>query len=129
MSFFEWDKSLDVGVDSMNEQHKKLITLMDVVYQKNLTDSSKQEIIHSINELISFVVQHFKDEEAYMEQIKFPGLTSHRMIHGHLLSDLTKSVEDFKNSSANKVGSDFIMFLKLWLSTHIRGIDTKYGMI
>ena len=36
MSFFEWDMSLDVGVDQMNDQHKTLISLMDELNKKNL---------------------------------------------------------------------------------------------
>ena len=38
-------------------------------------------------------------------------------------------VDKFKNSNAQQLSSEFIMFLKFWLSTHIRGIDTKYGMV
>lgn len=127
MAFFEWDSALDVGVAEMNEQHKTLISLMEVLYQKNLASHSKAELIVAIDNLVNYVVKHFHDEESYMASIQFPTLETHKQIHQHLLEDLGKLIEQFKQSDINQLSSEFIMFLKFWLSTHIRGIDTKYG--
>jgi hemerythrin-like metal-binding protein len=127
MSFFEWDKSLDVSVEEMNEQHRTLIGFINAVFEKNFAGAPKAEIVKSIQELFSFVAKHFQDEEHYMASIKFPGLEAHKKLHGNLATDMTKLAEDFKNGPAEKISGEFSMFLKLWLSTHIRGIDTKYG--
>lgn len=127
MAYFEWDKSLDVGVEEMNQQHKTLIGLMDAVYQKNESGAPKQEIVGSIDNLVNFVLKHFKDEENYMASTNFPGLEAHKKVHGNLLTDISNLVDGFKNGTAEKLGTDFAIFLKFWLSTHIRGIDTKYG--
>jgi hemerythrin-like metal-binding protein len=127
MAFFEWDSALDVGVAEMNEQHKTLINLMEVLYQKNLASHSKAELIVAIDNLVNYVVKHFHDEESYMASIQFPTLETHKQIHQHLLEDLGKLIEQFKQSDINQLSSEFVMFLKFWLSTHIRGIDTKYG--
>lgn len=129
MSFFEWDESLDVNVDSMNAQHKNLVNLMDALYTKNLAGVSKQELLNGLADLMQYVLKHFKDEEGYMESINFLGLETHKRLHQNLLNDLTIFVDNFKKSEAQQLSSEFIMFLKFWLSTHIRGIDTKYGMV
>ncbi len=127
MAFFEWDSALDVGVAEMNEQHKTLINLMEVLYQKNLESHSKAELITAIDNLVNYVVQHFHDEENYMASIQFPMLKTHKQIHQHLMDDLGKLIEQFKQSEITQLSGEFIMFLKFWLSTHIRGIDAKYG--
>lgn len=127
-SFFEWDKSLDVGVDEMNHQHQTLIGLMEALYQKNAQGATKQDLIETTEHLVDFVIKHFKDEENYMALINFPGLEAHRKLHGNLLTDLTKFVNDFKGGTHDKISNEFVTFLKFWLSTHIRGIDTKYGV-
>ena len=88
----------------------------------------KQALVDSAIELVDYVVKHFKDEESYMASIGFPNLEEHKKLHGNLLVELNKFVGDFKNGAAEKLSDQFIMFLKLWLTTHIRGIDTKYGM-
>jgi len=41
MAFFEWDKSLDVEVELMNQQHQTLIGMMEALYQKNEAGASK----------------------------------------------------------------------------------------
>jgi hemerythrin-like metal-binding protein len=127
MAFFEWDSALDVGVAEMNEQHKTLIGLMEVLYQKNVAHHSKAELLTTTDELVNYVVKHFHDEEDYMASIQFPTLETHKQIHQHLMDDLGKLIEQFKKSHAEQLSNEFVMFLKFWLSTHIRGIDTKYG--
>ncbi|MDD2815657.1 MAG: hypothetical protein PHP00_07960 [Thiotrichaceae bacterium] len=48
MAFFEWDQSLDVGVEAMNQQHRILIRLMDAIYNKNNEEAGKDELLKSI---------------------------------------------------------------------------------
>jgi hemerythrin-like metal-binding protein len=127
MAFFEWDKSLDVGVAEMNQQHQALISLMETLYQQNLAGIPKAELLTTASELVNFVVKHFKDEEEYMRSKNFFGLEAHKKLHEHLLTDLANFVNDFSKGSNTKIGGEFITFLKFWLFTHIRGIDTKYG--
>lgn len=128
-SFFIWDVSLDVGVEEMNHQHKTLISLMDALYQRNVAGASKSELLQTAQELVDYVVKHFKDEESYMQSINFKYLEAHQRLHNTLLSDLAKFVDNFKNGTSETIDSHFMMFLNLWISTHIRGIDTKYEVL
>lgn len=128
MAFFEWDSALDVGVNAMNEQHKVLIRMMDKLYTDSNSNATKQQLISNVDELFAFVIKHFKEEEAFMSSIGFPNLEAHKRLHQNLLNDLKKLSDDFKQSSEEKISSEFIIFLKFWLSTHIMGIDHKYGV-
>lgn len=129
MAFFEWDKSLDVEVELMNQEHQTLIGLMEALYQKNEAGASKQELITQASELVNYVIKHFKDEENYMQVANFPGLETHKKLHNNLMVDLNKLVMDFVNGANEKISVEFVMFLKMWLFTHIRGIDTKYKVL
>lgn len=127
MTYFAWDTSLDVNVQTMNDQHKKLIDLMNELYEKNEAGRDKQELVESANALIAYTRQHFADEEQYMESIDYSGLESHKKLHENLLHELESRVEEFSQGHETVLGEEFSTFLKTWLSTHIRGIDTKYG--
>lgn len=127
MAFFEWDSALDVGVDAMNQQHKILIGMMDKLYTQNNTQATKTQLIEGVNELFAFVIKHFREEEGFMASIHFPNLEAHKKLHQNLLNDLKTLGDDFKQNSEEKLSSEFIIFLKFWLSTHIMGIDNKYG--
>jgi len=129
MGYYQWDASLDIGVEAMNEEHKVLIGHMNTVYDKNMAKVPKEELEGSIQALFDYVIKHFADEEAYMASIQFPGLDAHRQLHDNLLTELKRHIEVFANSDATQVSEQFVMFLKLWLTTHIRGIDIKYGSL
>lgn len=127
MTYFEWDTSLDVNVQAMNDQHKKLIDLMNELQEKNEAGRGKQELIEAANALIAYTRKHFADEEQYMESIGYSRLESHKKLHENLLAELESRVEAFSAGQDPKLGDEFTTFLKTWLATHIRGIDTKYG--
>ncbi|MDD2816602.1 MAG: hypothetical protein PHP00_12860 [Thiotrichaceae bacterium] len=77
--------------------------------------------------MVDYTRQHFREEEQYMGSLGFSGLEAHKRLHLNLLTDLTHFIEDFEQGSSDRISDDFTIFLKFWLSTHIRGIDTRYG--
>jgi hemerythrin len=127
MAYFQWDNSLDVGIDAMNEEHKVLIGLMNALYEKNTQGADKNTLITAANALWDYVLQHFNNEERYMASIGFPNLEAHKKLHANLLTELQQFINNFKNGEATHLSKDFSTFLNFWLATHIRGIDFRYG--
>ncbi|MEC9250163.1 MAG: hemerythrin family protein, partial [Pseudomonadota bacterium] len=84
------------------------------------------DIITLLERLGQVTIDHFRDEEAYMEKTGYPGITSHKLIHKDLLDKFTAFASEIK-ANGGEVPEKFLTFLKLWLSAHIRGIDMKYG--
>ena len=67
-----------------------------------------------------------RDEEAYMASVNFAGLASHKLIHADLLKTFSDHAGTIR-ANGGEVPSGFLMFLKLWLTAHIKGIDMKYA--
>lgn len=126
MSFLNWGAALDLGVKSMNDEHKVLIDIMNRLYDRNKAGAPKSELEKIIIDLANYTTKHFADEEAYMASIQFPELTTHKIIHQNLLRSFGEQVDKFK-AGDGKVSDGFFSFLKLWLTAHIQGIDMKYG--
>ncbi len=127
MAYFKWEPDLDVRVEKMNDQHKHLIGLMEVLYQVNESDAGKDAVVDAVKNLIEYVIIHFRDEEAYMEAIKFHGFEAHKKIHQHLIDDLDTFAKDFIDGDTQKLNGEFMAFLSLWINVHIVAIDTKYS--
>lgn len=127
MPLLNWDNSLDVHVDSMNDQHQILLTMMNELYDGTHAGMPRTETLDKLGKLFDYTVKHFEEEEAYMESIQFAGLKSHSLIHKNLIERLTNLATTFKNSTDECLSEDFFNFLKFWLSAHIKGIDVKYG--
>lgn len=127
MPLLEWDDTLDVHVDSMNDQHQVLLNMMNELYDGSKSGMRRDIALIKLTELFEYTVKHFQEEEAYMESIHFEGLKSHSLIHKNLIDRLTGLATEFKNSSHETLPDEFFNFLKFWLSAHIKGIDVKYG--
>ncbi|HPG24436.1 MAG: hemerythrin family protein [Spirochaetaceae bacterium] len=125
MTVLAWSDAFDVGVDKMNEEHQRLIDLMNRLHDLYEGDASRSEQKKTFDELAKYTVKHFADEEAYMESIEWPGLVTHRHIHAKLLDDLGTHKAAF--DKGGELSSKLFSFLKIWLKAHIQGIDRKYG--
>jgi hemerythrin-like metal-binding protein len=118
-----------VSVEQMDQEHQKIILLMNRLYDQNQEKEKKEVMLTTIVELANFTKTHFQHEEAYFDTLKgYSGGETHKYIH----ADLLKKLEDFKvkfEGGNGVVGKDFFEFLDLWLRAHIGGIDKKYGEI
>jgi hemerythrin-like metal-binding protein len=125
MALMDWSDKLDVGVDNMNHQHKKILSLMNNLYEAFEQKKEFDQFISILDELKDFTIKHFAEEEAYMESINFEGIQVHTGIHQQLLEKFTSNYQTITNE--RKLTQEFFDFLKFWLSSHIQGIDIKYG--
>lgn len=126
MPIMLWDQSLDVGVDPMNREHQEILDLMNRIYDARLQGREGLAVNQLVGQLGAVCARHFADEEAYMASIGYRELQSHKILHQNLLTRYTAYAEAIK--AANGVASDdFFNFLKFWLTSHIKGVDVKYG--
>lgn len=126
MALMEWNSELDVGVQKMNDEHKDILDVMNQLYDAKQAGKSGPYIVKIVEELGRITSDHFASEEAYMESINYPELTSHKLIHKSLLEKYTQHYEEIKRSNGD-MHDAFFHFLKLWLTAHIKGIDMKYS--
>ncbi len=123
MSQFEWDNSLNVGVDKMNDQHKQIIHLINVVAEDV---ENNHNPLGSFDKLANYVVRHFEEEEQYMESQNYSSLSSHKIIHKQLLARVGQFRDAMVAGDLNT--DDLFAFLRMWLKSHIKGIDQRYGI-
>lgn len=124
--FVEWTPRLSVGVAPMDDAQKRLIELMNRLYELCDGGEPKAEVRRALKALADFTVRHFREEEAFMQSIAFPGLSNHKRIHANLIEQLGEHVNAFESGSGS-LPNGFFTFLKVWLTAHIMGIDGKYG--
>ena len=126
--FLKWDEQrLSLGVSAMDAEHKKLVSLMNQLHNLAKTGAPRGRAEMVLEELGSYTVKHFADEERHMQNIKYPGFATHQQIHKALLEKFTGHVQAFKASKDNAPSNEFFTFLKMWLQAHIAGVDRKYA--
>ena len=127
MPLMTWNKDLELEVNDMNAQHQKLLSLMNKLFDLNDTKADKPTIVSALHDLGNYTVEHFEQEEAYMESVGFPKLEVHKKIHKDLLSKFGEHQSEFIQSKESVLNEQFFSFLKLWLRAHIMGIDKQYS--
>lgn len=127
MSLMDWDSAkFDILVPKMNDQHQKLVGIMNKLYERHAAKAPKSELNKLLLELRDYTILHFRDEEALLDKMQFPQTRTHKNIHQKLLEDFTAHYAAFANGNG-EISSKFFDFLRLWLTSHILHIDRKYG--
>ena len=123
--FVSWDTSYDVGVPSVDKQHRHLVDLINSLYNACLGERAElDETFRDVmKDLVDYVIFHFKDEESIMEQINYPGVKEHKQKHELFVKEILKSANAYTHGR-QLVPNSFARFLRDWLFNHIL-IDDK----
>ncbi|MCX7856009.1 MAG: bacteriohemerythrin [Anaerolineae bacterium] len=123
----EWTDDLSTGVPEMDDQHKRLIALLNDFYTA-VEQGERDEGIRTLLEGVDqYAVFHFSAEEAFMEQIGYPDLPSHRETHAMFRREYLSAMERH-GAGDRKAVRDLVAFLFSWLYTHIQKTDKRYGV-
>ncbi|RJP83710.1 MAG: HAMP domain-containing protein [Desulfobacteraceae bacterium] len=119
-----WGPQYSVGVRNMDQQHMRLIDLINELYSA-LKSGKAVDVQESILDgLISYTREHFAKEEALLRVHKFQGLAEHEKMHRGFEAKISEYQEKMRSGAS--LGVDAINFLKDWLVNHIQKADKQY---
>ena len=128
MAFFEWDQNYSVGVKLIDGQHKKLFGLISDLYSAlDKTANGKETPVENIIlDLAAYVEFHFGTEEKYFREFGYEKSESHTKEHHFYERKITEFKGKYKEKGDEVVG-EMIVFLKDWISGHIKIKDKEYS--
>jgi methyl-accepting chemotaxis protein len=118
----EWNDSLNTGIQLIDRQHRRLVDLINKLFQCMKAGGDRQSLDSVVDELIDYTVTHFRTEEDLMKKHHYPDFEAHKRIHDQFVA----KVADFANklkSGARLAPADIYKFLKDWLLNHIKDQD------
>ena len=124
-SHLEWKDEYNVEVKEIDEQHKKLVTLMNELMDSIQSKPEKDEVHKIIENLVSFKKNHFETEEKYFEKFDYKGTEEHKKAHG----DFDKKIRELKEKNAGDeltLAFELVDYLEDWFLSHLRDMDRKY---
>lgn len=126
MALITWGTKYSVGIPSIDEQHKKLVDIVNDLNDAMKMGKSKEVLNATLTSLIDYTKVHFKYEEDLFNKHGYNEKLSHKMVH----DKLTKQVIDFYNNYQKgnaAISIDLMHFLSDWLTKHIVVEDKKYS--
>src|SRR6266702_3897154 len=121
MAVFEWDNSIELGIPAIDEQHKALFGWIDTLDEAIKSGDGSEAVEGVIWKLITYVTEHFREEELLMLSCNYPGLAAHRQEHDLFVSRLSEIQANFID--AHELSKSILDFLVEWLACHIKGTD------
>lgn len=126
MALMTWNDSYSVGVPSIDEQHKKLMAMINQLHDGILAKNSREVLGPILEGLILYTVEHFDYEEKLFDTTKYPDSAAHKDEHVKLKARAIEIHERFKASVTGAISLEVLNFLRDWLTSHINGTDKKY---
>ncbi|PLY16884.1 MAG: hemerythrin [Sedimenticola sp.] len=121
-----WDNTLSVQVDEIDEDHRRLVDLFNIL-NHSVADGDAPDYIEAVmEELISCTVWHFRHEERLMLKYGYDGFLEHKTEHQELIES-AKELQIKTLQEGKSLSSDDIKFLEHWLTGHILSADMQLG--
>ncbi len=125
MSLIEWNDAFSVGIQKIDEQHKKFFSITNLLFD-SMRGAQDREVIGSVlKELQQYVVYHFKAEESLMKMYNYPNMNAHKQEHDGAIHIVNKLVLDYERG-IHTVDIELLKFLSDWIQSHILQVDRKY---
>jgi hemerythrin len=125
MALFEWDESIALGIPTIDEQHKALFGWINTLDEAIRNGDGSEAVGEVIWKLITYVTEHFGEEERLMLSCNYPDLAAHRKEHDLFVSRLREIQVNFNDG--HEMSKSILDFLVDWLVCHIKGTDQGYS--
>lgn len=126
MPLIQWNHNLSVQVNELDNQHKKLIQMINDLQDAMRAGKGKDVVGKILNELVRYTVDHFSTEEKYFDRFDYPDMAAHMDEHARFVKEVAGFKKEFEEGRIG-LTIKLMNFLSDWLQKHIMGSDKKYG--
>lgn len=124
MTLIEWRDEFELGISSVDQEHKEMIDLINETYARHRDHQSKVTIMDFLGEIYARISSHFALEEKIMKEQNYDQYQEHKQDHESLLEDICEFMDDYdrdKPFSEEDMGE----FLEHWFINHFRSKDAR----
>lgn len=127
MQDIKWTEDLSVGVDVLDEDHKKLIGMLNTLFAAGMAGVADAMLTKTLDELEDYTHFHFEREIQFLEEHDYPSLEPHKFQHEKLIKELKSYTDKVRERGTDGMSADVMMFLRTWLINHIKEHDLQYA--
>ena len=124
MSLLTWKTEYSVGVAAVDDEHRELIDLINVLYERINGRSSADEIEHGLESIHNAISLHFALEERIMRDANYEEYDDHKEDHEMLLDEIRDLMDDFL-ADTTEGGAQLESRLSSWFGEHFASFDAR----
>lgn len=126
MPAISWTDDILIHVDIIDKQHKKLLELLNALYDAMNRGEDKEALVPTIAAMADYTFYHFMTEENLFERFEYPEAVSHKKEHRYFAKQVTEFQNRFDRGETI-LSEDILLFLKSWINNHVKISDQKLG--
>lgn len=126
----EWNKHFNIGIDSIDNAHRKLFSIVHRLIHLSRDENNGQwACAEGIKYFKHYAIEHFADEEAYMQSIHYKDYEIHKRLHDDMRYKTLPALEKELTESGYSQESihHFLGICLGWLTAHILIEDRAIG--
>lgn len=127
---FLWKKEFETGINSIDEQHKKLLDIgnqiNDLLIHHEEGDDNFSEIYTVIEELKEYTVYHFDTEEELFVKYKYPDYDAHKKEHDTFIEYIESVDLEHVDGNQKEFLKQLLEKIVQWVFKHIISTDFLY---
>jgi len=122
-----WDEAFSVGYPAIDDEHKKLVAMVNELFQLDEQGNAVQKsiIAKTFQKAGEYAQTHFHHEEEILKKANYSNLATHKKEHESFMHEIWEEFNLFNKGSESAVG--LARFLKKWLLNHIAVVDKHYA--
>lgn len=123
---FAWNRRYETGLDIVDEQHKRLVELLNELGKLYAAKASTEEVLRVFDALAAYTVYHFQTEEGLMAEMAVSEghRQSHLAAHANFINQVGKARSLLSQDETQSL-AQLLTFLTRWLVDHILGVDRR----
>ena len=121
-----WSPSMSVGVDILDDDHKRIMVLINKLHEAMLEGKGKKLLGEIFDGLIAYIKLHFDSEEALLEQNNYPDVGAQKSMHREMDQKVQSIAQQFRDDPDSVRPMEDLCFLRDWWVDHIMNSDQKY---
>ena len=128
MPFIPWEDKFALGINEIDEQHKKMLSIINKLYDlfEDLKNNDQIEIDKVIKEMADYAIYHFATEEKYFAMFGYEKAEEHIQIHNQYRAKIDDWRNKYEETRDEKIFFEISSFLHDWWIWHINNTDRDY---
>ncbi|GAB4254125.1 MAG: hypothetical protein Kow0065_00800 [Methylomicrobium sp.] len=124
-----WNDNLKLGIDSIDKQHKQLLSMINRLDEAVALGHDSQTISDLLDDLIDYTRYHFEHEERMMQDANFDNALyqEHKIEHQKFVETIVEAHRQQLDNTSFML-NNLLDFLFDWLYRHILGTDKRMAL-
>lgn len=127
MSGIKWTNSFAVGIETLDNHHKKLFDIINELHEAMMTGKSQNKMKELITKLKEYTLFHFNEEEKVLAKAGYEELKDQKQAHKEFIEKILSIEKKIIDDQRAPVSIETSIYLNRWLQDHIKGKDKKYA--